>query len=89
MKYSVKVFEEENGGNDLESPLIKSNSASHTTKVHLEDKDGNKVAFADGDEGELPVMNVKLWWPFTMVNVDSKAGYLYTLVVRKIASMRL
>ena len=65
----------------MESPLIK--STSHTTKVHLEDKEGNKVAFGNGDEGELPVMNAKLWWPFTMVDKDFRAGYLYTLVVKK------
>ena len=54
--------------------------------IRLEDKDGNEAAFATGDEGELAIMNAKLWWPYTMVQDDSKAGYLYTLVVRCVHS---
>ncbi|CAG7834547.1 unnamed protein product [Allacma fusca] len=49
--------------------------------VELQDQDGKVVGTAVGSSGEIAVPNAKLWWPFTMVQNDSDAGYLYTLVV--------
>ncbi|CAG7817503.1 unnamed protein product, partial [Allacma fusca] len=49
--------------------------------VELRDQTGKVVGTADGSSGEISVPNAKLWWPFTMVQNDRDAGYLYTLVV--------
>jgi hypothetical protein len=50
--------------------------------VKLLDKTGATVAVSEGAVGLLNVKNAKLWWPFTMVENDADAGYLYTLVVQ-------
>lgn len=53
--------------------------------VRLEDKAGKTVASGTGGIGYLSVPNATLWWPFTMVENDHEAGYLYSLVVSHIS----
>ncbi|CAG7674586.1 unnamed protein product [Allacma fusca] len=73
VNYSIKTVEN----------VLKSRSSTQAVgiTVELEDKDGNVVGNGVGNDGEIGVRNVKLWWPFTMVENDDAAGYLYTLVV--------
>jgi len=52
-----------------------------TVSVALRDKEGVIVAQGSGISGTLQVPNAKLWWPYTMVNDSSNAGYLHTLEV--------
>ena len=49
--------------------------------VRLEDKIGTAVASGVGETGRLIINSAHLWWPFTMVEKEGDAGYLYTLVV--------
>ena len=78
MNYSVKI-----GGESRKKSLL-SNKAGGTVTVSLVDQEGQTVAISTGAEGILTVENAKLWWPFTMVQNDKDAGYLYNLVVRSI-----
>lgn len=73
VKYSIKVKSDEL----RDSKKIKAAAFS----VSLVDKQGSTVATSAGESGVLEVPNANLWWPFTMVQDDKDAGYLYTLVV--------
>ncbi|CAG7830199.1 unnamed protein product [Allacma fusca] len=60
---------------------VRSNPQAVGVTVELHDQEGNVVGNAVGSSGEIAVSNAKLWWPFTMVENDKDAAYLYTLVV--------
>ncbi|CAG7731679.1 unnamed protein product, partial [Allacma fusca] len=59
---------------------VRSNTRAIDVTVELHDQDGNVVGSAVGSSGEIAVPNAKLWWPYTMVQNDRDAGYLYKLV---------
>jgi len=79
-----------NGTNGSVSFSIDTIGQAGEVSVSLVDKNGDIVAFADGNSNTLIIPNAKIWWPYTMAkNKGVAAGYLYTLKVLENEPLRI